>query len=152
MSVANWTEGLMIGYQCTTDIVPFEELLGKVLKEVRRERTKAEAGWCDGEDETLTFVTEDGERYVQSHQQECSESVTIEDICGNLDDLLGVPILMAQESTNERRDSRWSDSETWTFYKLATAKGYVTIRWYGESNGYYSEKVDFRRQDAEVTQ
>jgi len=47
---------------------------------------------------------------------------------------------MAEEVT-EAGSNDW-DTYTWTFYKFATAKGYVTIRWYGTSNGYYSESVD----------
>ncbi|MNF10300.1 hypothetical protein D3C80_2111960 [compost metagenome] len=48
---------------------------------------------------------------------------------------------MAEEISQD--DEKASERGTWTFYKLATLQGYVTIRWYGSSNGYYSESVDF---------
>lgn len=110
-------------------------LLGKTIAKIER-RTK---------DEELIFTLETGEIYKMFHNQGCCEYVYIEDICGNLDDLIGLPILLAEEATSDAGAGRAGDSATWTFYKLATNKGYVTIRWYGTSNGYYSESADFIR-------
>jgi hypothetical protein len=122
--------------------VKFEELVGKTLREVR-----GAVG-----DDTLEFVCEDGSIYALFHSQDCCESVDIESIVGDLADLIGTPILKAEEATSDTdpedykpEDDDYRESFTWTFYKLATIKGYVDIRWYGSSNGYYGEGVDFTR-------
>ncbi len=109
-----------------------ETLLGKTLVKI------------DKTDDQLVFTTNNNEVYKLYHEQDCCESVTIEDIIGDLDDLIGLPILMAEEITNNG-DLEYGDHFTWTFYKLATLNGYVTVRWYGTSNGYYSEGVYFTR-------
>lgn len=111
------------------------ELLGKTLTDVEQ----------DGNEEII-FTVNDWTQYCMYHSQEGYESVTIEDIEGDLKDLIGSPILQAEESTNTKNTFGKIEcpaSFTWTFYKLATVKGYVTIRWLGESDGCYSERVDF---------
>lgn len=122
--------------------VAFETLKGKSLKEIK-----------DTGDQII-FVTEDDERYVQYHEGDCCEVVSVEEVVGDYDDLIGSPILLAEEVTYVGEDppeviigedKRYRESWTWTFYKLATIKGSVTIRWYGTSNGYYSESVSFRK-------
>jgi len=97
-------------------------------------------------DSAMKLYTLDSLVFELYHDQDCCESVSIEDICGDLSDLLFRPILSAEEvvsNDNPPTTGSYSpDSFTWTFYKLSTIKGSVTIRWYGESNGYYSESVD----------
>jgi hypothetical protein len=114
-----------------------DDLLGKVMKSV-----------VNKDNEELIFTTVDGEVYKFYHSQDCCENVEIEDIVGDLEDLVGEPLLLAEEVGGETpRDYTWNWGEpgsyTWTFYKFATRNGYVDVRWLGTSNGYYSESVDF---------
>ena len=104
---------------------------------------------CVSGSDRIELKTSDGEKFIMYHNQDCCESVTIEDVVGDVQDLIGSPILKADEivSNDNPPDVQkdYQDSFTWTFYNLATIKGYVTIRWYGESNGYYSESVEFEK-------
>jgi hypothetical protein len=114
----------------------FDTLVGKTLASVT-------VGNLNGDD-VVDIETVDGEAYQMWHEQDCCESVSVEEVIGDLADLVGSPILMAEE-VSQNDESQTDGSGMWTFYKLATAKGYVTIRWYGSSNGYYSESVSFAR-------
>lgn len=123
----------------------FEDLIGNTLCNLE---VLEDNGDDDGEQ--LVFTLDNGDKYRLYHSRDCCESVTIEDINGDLNDLIGSPILMAEEVCSQENPTDvvlkyQDDSFTWTFYKLATIKGYVTIRWYGESNGYYSEGVDWAK-------
>lgn len=104
--------------------------------------------------DTLTMTCYEGV-FTFYHDQDCCEGVSIESIVGDLSDLVGSPIMKAEEVVSTEAQpgqvvSEWDDSFTWTFYKLATIKGYVDVRWFGSSNGYYGEGVDIRFDPASV--
>lgn len=107
----------------------YEDAIGKTIASI--EKTHDE----------ITLIFSDGASVMMHHVQDCCESVYIDDICGDLEDLVGVPLIMFEETWENDETADWG-SGTWTFYKLATSKGFVTIKWHGSSNGYYSEGVD----------
>lgn len=113
--------------------VDFKDLVGETLS-----RIEITSG-----NEKITFHCVSGKQFEMYHEPDCCESVGIEDIDGNLDFLIGGPILQAEESTNSDNSPEHSESHTWTFYRIATNRGQVVIRWLGTSNGYYSESVSF---------
>lgn len=115
--------------------IPFDTLKDKTFVSVERVN--------DQNGDEIRFVMEDKTTYRLYHSQDCCEDVFIEDIVGDLSDLIGTPILVAEERVGEGpKKYEWDESFTWTFYTLRTIKGSVDIRWYGSSNGYYSESVD----------
>ena len=114
-----------------TDVHIIEDMIGKTFVKVE----------VDKDVDTVRFFSNEQEGVMFYHEQDCCETVTVEDVIGDLDDLVGSPIIMAEEVTEEGSDDY--DYFTHTWYKFATVKGYVTIRWYGTSNGYYSERVDY---------
>lgn len=107
----------------------------------------------------ITFTTVSGRRFLMWHQQDCCEEVALEDVVGDWNDIIGSPILVAEEASSRDPafDNEWwtmhclkdepygdyGGSNTWTFYKLATIRGSIDLRWHGNSNGYYSEEVTF---------
>lgn len=94
---------------------------------------------------SVEFVCADGSKVEMWHSQDCCETVEVNDIEGDISDLIGREIVLAEEvdsSDFPAPTGEYFDSYTWTFYRLATAKGFVVIRWLGESNGFYSESVN----------
>ena len=118
----------------------FETLVGKTLVAVTGEKG----------DDAIIFTCDNGDRYQLWHVQDCCEAVSVEDICGEWDEIIGSPILKAEENSNrdwpdDKEKNQYLESFTWTYYRITTMRGQVVIRWYGTSNGYYSESVTFSK-------
>ena len=101
-------------------------------------------------DEQITFWFSDGMVARWHHNQDCCESVYVEDVTGDWADLMNTPLLVAEERSEEKSGDDCFESNTWTFYTFRSVKGSVDVRWHGQSNGYYSESVDFQMLPAPV--
>jgi hypothetical protein len=113
-----------------------EELNGKII-------SKIEGFHVDSEELTITLT--DGTRILFYHYQACCEGVSIEDVNGNPDNHIGAKLygIDVKSNSNSINPNVEGESFTWTFYTIKTSKGYLDVRWLGNSNGYYGEEVDY---------
>ncbi len=102
-------------------------------------------------DDRIEFETEDGV-FAMFHSQDCCESVSIHQIDGDLQSLIGSPLIVAKESSTSyfpegiKIDREYTpESETWTVYTFETNTAKIRIVWHGSSNGYYSESVQISK-------
>lgn len=114
-------------------------------------------------DNAVMLYLGNGQSVYFSHTQDCCETVDLVDVCGDWDDLLHEPLVMAEVVTNEDNvasaDHAWASPSShkegsgecmlWTFYRFSTQNGCVVFRFLGESNGYYSVEVKMSTEDTE---
>lgn len=84
----------------------------------------------------ILFIFAGNEAVKMHHEQQCCESVYLEDFNGDIEDLQDCVLIYFEERIIE------SKAGTATFYDIQTNRGNVTLVWRGESNGYYSETVN----------
>ena len=113
----------------------YKKLIGKTVSDLKTDA------------ETFTLYLKDGSSCRFYHDQDCCESVTIKSIDGTLYALIDQEIVDVQEYIGDPEG--WTlgtgeDSHTWTKYVFKTRTNEVSISWFGVSNGYYSESVNFQ--------
>jgi hypothetical protein len=112
----------------------FSEIVGKTLESVD-----------NGDGERIVFHFADGTACTSYHSQDCCESVGVDRVEGDIDNILGQPILEAEETMDsEAGQPEFAESWTWTRQRIKTAAGEVTFVWLGTSNGYYGETPYFQ--------
>lgn len=114
----------------------FNTLVGRTLREIIN----------DGDE--VRFICDNGDSFRCYHMQDCCESVSVYQIDGDLNSIIGSEIVSAYEDCGDPENINYTprESYTWTNYTLVAANGNrVVIHWLGESNGYYSESVYFSR-------
>ena len=124
----------------------FDDLKGKTIDRVV----------VKGEEQVYIKV---GDTWFLMQDNDDYSTVWLAEVVGDWDDVIGLPLVEAElvkqqtsdvvtnipDGITERERSSSTESATWSFYKLRTSRGSVTMRWCGASNGYYSETVKYSR-------
>jgi len=115
-----------------------ERIIGATIQEVTG---------CERESECVTFVTDRGTLRLLHHQN-CCERVYLEDANGDISDLIGGVVSVAEERSNQKGE-RGEYRTKYTFYTIRTTKGDLDLRWIGRDNGYYGVSVDAEWEEPE---
>jgi len=119
----------------------FSKLVGKSFQQVV----------VDDDSVTFVYAAFTGDIYTICHFDECCEDVYLEDVCGDIEDLIEEEILISELVTKEGDPlDPDHESNTWSFLKIGTRRGVVTFRWYGSSNGCYGESVGIYKLHLEI--
>jgi hypothetical protein len=117
----------------------YTEFSGKTIQEIRG---------CKKHSDEVTIKFTDGSCLKFYHKQDCCETVLLEDFDATPEDLVNAKIISIEERISNSNENEikplntLDQSYTWSFYVIKTSKFTMTMRWYGESNGWYSETVD----------
>ena len=112
----------------STQVTKYEQFHGLCFSDIKVEHDQ------------IKFIKHDGGYLLMHHHQDCCESVVFVDVDGPWSTLIDSPVLVF-EKTEVKCVGEYGESETSTFYRICTFRGWITIQWRGTSNGYYSESV-----------
>jgi len=106
--------------------------------------------YVDIDKEEMKITCEDNSVFTFYHEQDCCEFVHIVDTVGEPMSLKGWKLLLvdmevSQELDVDNEQGSHDDSCTTTVVKFVTDENTVSVKWIGESNGYYSESVDLKQ-------
>jgi hypothetical protein len=118
-----------------------ERIIGATIQEVTG---------CERESKCVTFLTDRGTLRLL-HRQNCCESVHLEDANGDISDLIGGVVSVAEERSNQEGE-RGEYRTKYTFYTIRTTKGDLDLRWIGKDNGYYGVSVDAEWEEPTVSE
>ena len=103
-----------------------------------------ECAYPEGYADELVLTLAGGTSIRFYHEQDCCESVTIEDIDVDPKDLVGSTLLSFEEAFEYSTDLYQCGSQWSAYHKIQTNTTCATIKWIGESNGYCYESVNLQ--------